>query len=508
MLRYALRAILTFSFFLFPFSQASQAHPIARRTYDRTIAVRLTAEGVVVHYRLEVDAFTVVYDALPAVSDKVDLAKLSKPEEFYEAFTRSYAPIFADNLVATLDRKPLAFQCTREGHSLRDEEGRPLDHLRCDFIFQAPWRLGPGERHEFTFREGNYELEAGQVRLSLTSTAPVEFLQKTEPDKALQALPATDLKPGDEARLRQAAATFVLQPEAKAESAAAKPDPGEAPPAGPAGAHGDQGLLALLLDSRRGLWVLLALAAAFGAAHALTPGHGKTLVAAYLVGEQGTVWHAFLLGLITTLTHTGAVLILAAVLYWLFPRGIQSEATQQNLLFGLRLGGGLLIAGLGYWMLRRRLAGRADHFHLGGHGHHHHGHSHDHGHADHFHDEHGHAHPLPPSLGWGGLVLLGVGGGIVPCMDAIIMLLLAVAMNLIWLALPLLVAFSAGLASVLVLLGIAVVRAKGLVASRWGTTPLFRALPLLSAVVVTGLGLWLCLAAGLDWLLAPSGRPG
>src|SRR5262249_20295348 len=73
----------------------------------------------------------------------------------------------------------------------------------------------------------------------------------------------------------------------------------------------------LLLKTRSGPILALLGAAVFGALHALTPGHGKTMVAAYLVGQRGTVWHACLLGLVTTLTHTAVVLILAVVL-WLY----------------------------------------------------------------------------------------------------------------------------------------------------------------------------------------------
>src|SRR5207247_2429020 len=71
----------------------------------------------------------------------------------------------------------------------------------------------------------------------------------------------------------------------------------------------DWSLHDLLFASDRGLWALLGLAAFLGAVHALTPGHGKTLVAAYLVGQRGTVGHAVLLGVVTALTHTGAVLL-------------------------------------------------------------------------------------------------------------------------------------------------------------------------------------------------------
>ncbi len=111
-------------------------------------------------------------------------------------------------------------------------------------------------------------------------------------------------------------------------------------------------LLDLLLDNNRGFMVLLCLAAGFGAAHALTPGHGKTLVAAYLVGERGTALHAVILGFVTTITHTGAVIVLAALLVFMFPKAVPAEL---QMILGFV--GGLLITGMGLWLLLRGLAG-------------------------------------------------------------------------------------------------------------------------------------------------------
>jgi ABC-type nickel/cobalt efflux system permease component RcnA len=169
----------------------------------------------------------------------------------------------------------------------------------------------------------------------------------------------------------------------------------------------------------------------------------------------------------------------------------------------LELAGGMLVFALGAWLFFRRLAGRADHFHLGGHGHHHHhGHGHDHSHrphdlahADHYHDEQGHAHRLPSdrkTVSWWALVILGISGGIVPCWDAIVILLVGLSANLLARALVLLLAFSAGLACVLIALGVVVVYARGFAASRWGETRLMKSLPLVSAAMVTALGFWLC----------------
>jgi ABC-type nickel/cobalt efflux system permease component RcnA len=272
------------------------------------------------------------------------------------------------------------------------------------------------------------------------------------------------------------------------------------------------------MDTNSGFAVVLLLAALFGAAHALTPGHGKTLVAAYLVGERGTVWHAVFLGVVTTLSHTGVVLILAFVLWWLFgdrvPPGLDAI---------LKLAGGMMVAGLGLWLLNRRLLGRADHFHFGA-GHHHHDgeHGHSHGGLFHWHShspgDHVHAAPsaefsaapqpagvatLPqpvdtaaPAPGWRPLVWLGIAGGMIPCFDATLLLVSIIAAGRLSRGVPVLLAFSAGLASVLVAIGIVVVSTKKYVDARWGKSnqlgKLVRALPLVSAVLVTLLGFWLC----------------
>jgi ABC-type nickel/cobalt efflux system permease component RcnA len=506
--------------------EARAIHPVPRRAHDRTIVVRLAPDKVIVDYRLEVDELTVVYEDLPAFSDQIDLTRFTKPEEFYEAFTQCYAPVLAGNLVAKVDGKPLTFTWARPRWTLRDELEQKLGHLRCDFRFEAKSEVitnSPGSsrgadatplaKHDFRLRESNYELEEGRIRLSLVSLKGVTLENKVEPDRKLLETPLSELKPGDDARLRTVSANFVVSNSRGADATPLAPSSADGTrdvtsdtvtpstplpsPSQVGGSSTERGsLLELVLDPDRGIWVLLLLAGFFGAVHALAPGHGKTLVAAYLVGEHGTVWHALILGLITTFTHTGAVLALAAVLLIVNPDRLPN----------LELVGGLLVTGMGLWLLLRRLAGQADHFHIGGHGHHHH------------HDqartrskiEHGGSrieesvglHDArssildPPSSttmgGWWGLVALGVSGGIVPCYDAIIMLIFAVSARRLWLALPLLLAFSAGLAGVLIVIGILVVQVKGFATSRWGVSRWSKFLPLVSALLVIILGIFLC----------------
>jgi nickel/cobalt transporter (NicO) family protein len=496
---------------------AATAHPVGERTYDRTIAVRLTADAVFVDYELEVNTATVSSD-LAALGEEIDLSKCRFPRDFYEAFVRYHAPVLARKLDATLDGQPLAFTCTEQDFAVREQVS-----LHCRFLFRAPWQPAPDVVHRITFRDGTYEQQSGRIHLSLANTDRVVIGEANAPTAALQAKPLTALEPGEDEALRRASASFTLtadrEPRGLVKLGRAPGDPEQAEvKSGPEGAaatlKGSTGvqdraaakglpesappspwqansLEELLLHRGEGLWLLLAVAAFLGAAHALTPGHGKTLVAAYLVGERGTVGHALYLGLVTTLSHTGIVIAIAVVVQVFF-----GGHAPPSLQAWLGLGGGLLVAGMGAWLLLARLTGRADHVHLfGGHHHHHHGHGHGHGHgqADHYHDEEGHAHPSSGErVGWWRLTVLGVTGGIIPCHDAVALYLTLLSAGLLAFALPLLLAFSAGLAGVLVAIGIVVVKAKGAVGKRFGESRAFKALPILSAAVVTGVGLWLC----------------
>jgi nickel/cobalt exporter len=505
----------------------SRAHDfkLGLASHDRTIQVQLSATPageikVQVTYQLELTDTTLLSDLKP-FAEQIDFrAAPSKAEACYQAFMRFYAPVFARNLDVKLDGKELAFQCVAKKYDTNDKDGRPLGHPHFEFEFEAvannnlnayvaillqnqPLAAAACSgyflstpKHQVQFREGNYYEEIGLIYLAFADSRVVKILTRVEPDEAVKKRQEKLLLPGDDEKLRTLQASFTISPgEQTAEDTRGSTQP--------ARVDEEPDLVHTFLHSEHGFWALLAIFAGLGAVHALTPGHGKTLVAAYLVGERGTVWHALLLGIVTTLTHTGVVFILAIVLLVFFPHGMAEEGTRQNVQMALELTGGLLVAGLGFWLLLRRLRGQADHFHLGSHGHHHHhddghhhhGHSHDHGHADHYHDEHGHSHPLPAAgqrVGWWGLIVLGVSGGLVPCWDAVVILILSVSLDALWQGLGLLLAFSAGLAAVLVLVGILVVQVKGFAGSRWGESRLFRSLPLVSAAVVTVMGLWLC----------------
>jgi nickel/cobalt exporter len=238
-----------------------------------------------------------------------------------------------------------------------------------------------------------------------------------------------------------------------------------------------------------GIFVVLLLAAfAWGALHAVSPGHGKAMVAAYLVGTRGTAKHAVALGAIVTVTHTIGVFALGLVTLFL-----SQYILPEDLYPWLNLASGLLIVGVGLGVLRSRLRWRRERIgHDHGHGHTHgergvHGHTHDHDG-----NGHSHSHDDVPDTTWKGLAGMGISAGIIPCPTALVVLLAAISQEEIALGLLLIVVFSLGLAATLTSLGLGVVYAKHL-ASRVGSRVNFSsrivaALPALSTVVILALG--------------------
>jgi ABC-type nickel/cobalt efflux system permease component RcnA len=224
------------------------------------------------------------------------------------------------------------------------------------------------------------------------------------------------------------------------------------------------------------LLLLLVTAFGWGAVHALSPGHGKTMVAAYLVGTRGTPRHALLLGATVTVTHTIGVFALGFVAL-----ALSQYVLPEDLYPWLNLVSGALVVIVGVSVLRGRLRKRHHHHH------HHHelGHGHAHGHGG---SGHGHSHAPPERLSMRGLLALGASAGLIPCPSALVVLLGAVAQGQIALGMILIVAFSLGLAATLVGLGLAVVLAARSVSRLRPPGRLINALPTASALVIVVVG--------------------
>jgi nickel/cobalt transporter (NicO) family protein len=230
----------------------------------------------------------------------------------------------------------------------------------------------------------------------------------------------------------------------------------------------DAGFTRLIAQGRLSALVILAsLAAAlfWGAAHALSPGHGKTIVTAYLIGKRGTARDAAALGAIVTVTHTIGVfalgLVTLALSQWIVP---------DTLYPWINLTAGVLVVAVGLSVLRARVA----------HAHHHHHHHHDH-----------HDHEISGRS----LLAVGVSGGLLPCPSALVVLLAAISLHRLAFGLVLIVAFSTGLALSITGLGLMAVVAKRTFVGRSFDGVLIRLLPAASAAVILAAGVLMTVRA-------------
>ena len=301
----------------------------------------------------------------------------------------------------------------------------------------------------------------------------------------------------------------------------------------------------ILMDEITFPALLLALAISFiwGAMHALTPGHGKTIVGAYLVGSRGTPKHALYLGLTTTVTHTLGVFIFGLITLfaaqYILPETLFPWMTLLSGLFVVGIGLNLFIerfraSGVGSWLARLKsnhvksaqtysplqhthaTAMHASHkyvltlpqerhhshyfddhphrdeIHAHTHDHHHHDHQHHHGHG---HSEHSHLPPEPETVTWRSLLALGISGGLLPCPSALVVLLGAIALNRIGLGLVLVLAFSLGLAGALTVIGLAFLYAGKFLERFPSQGKLLNILPAFSALFISLIGLGIVVKA-------------
>ncbi len=452
-------------------ASSAGAHPLLQCEFDRKIAVRLEPAAVDVKYSLELSEWSMAFDGATILKPD-DLKGVAGDRAYAKCYAAVKARFIADGLNAQLNGVSLKFDPV--GDISIELEGLSKNIL-ITFHLRAAYQPSAGIENSLTFVE-----ETGFVDKNGAKTfdpAGAIFLTVDEREKKSDRLtmidamyperfngkPLSQIPAGEEVTRRSCSAKFTVPV-----SVATPPESTPEAPTVTFAPDGrgtfeklhDRGLLALF-DSELGLGVVLLLAAGFGAAHAFTPGHGKTMVAAYLVGERGTVGHAVGLGLTATLAHTGSVIAVAVALYAVY--GNAAPATAQG---WLMMAGGLLILLVGSWLLLQRIRGRVDHVHL-------------------FQD----ARPSA-RVGWIRVVLLGLGGGIIPCWDAVLLFLVAMAQGRIGFAIPLLIAFSTGLALVLVLLGVGVVYANRAGGRRFAGQRWFRYLPIASAVLLMILGIW------------------
>lgn len=363
----------------------------------------------------------------------------------------------AEGLTLSVDGRPAEVELISKSMRFLPGQGG-LEILRLEATYAAP----APDSGRLRYRDDNFTDRIGWREIIAVGLEGRRVQESTVPERsvsdALRSYPEDLLSSPLE--VTQASFAFGPGSQGLAKSSAGRSSvrPGE----------GGAFVSLIARPSPSGAVIVLSLLLAFGlgAVHALAPGHGKTLMAAYLVGTGGRVGQAFAVGAAVSAMHTVSVLGIGLLVLWA-QRVVEPEQAYP----WLGLTAGLVAVAVGVGLLRTRL--RTDHVHR----------DHTHVHAD---------GPSPQSRK--GLAAIAVSGGILPSPAALLVLLAAVALHRVAYGLSLIAAFSVGLAAALVVVGVVAIRAKELVARRFHSKAA-RSLPLFSAGAIAVVGLVLAIRA-------------
>lgn len=470
------------------------AHPMGNFTINRYSRLELHTDQILLYYVVD-------FAEVPALAELLQMdtngdKQISEEEE--HTYLDGVMRALLTSLALTINEQPQPLTpITARMEIPPGEQAMPTLRLEFDLTIALPPAADAWQLH---YRDNNVVTQkTGWQEIIVTPSAEVTLLAATVPTQdvsnALRNYPPDLLSP---VRIRQATVRFASATTTMATATMTMPItlPGAAvagqTPAPQAGlgallanAENDRFAALLMLPLAGPGAVIFVLLAAFGwgGVHALSPGHGKSIVAAYLVGARGTVGHALFLGLTTTVTHTIGVFALGFATL-LLSQFILPEAFYP----WLGVFSGLLVVLVGLSLLHNRWQGW-QHAHA-------HTHHHDHDSQPHVHDGvHGHNHLPPATLTWRSLLALGVSGGLLPCPSALVVMLGAIAFDRVAFGLLLILIFSLGLATVLTVTGLLFVYAGRLFERIPAQRPLFHLLPIVSAAVVTLLGLGITLQA-------------
>lgn len=446
-------------------ASVASAHPLGNFTVNHYAGVELAGGVVYVHYAL-------------------DVAEIPTFQLEDTIRAPGYARDIAKRLELRIDGRRVALS-PLSTRVLRRPGAGGLPTLRFDAVYRAR-----ASGTDVAFVDRLYAERIGWREITVTARDGAQVLSAS--------VPALSISDG----LRSYPQDKLRSP-LDVRRAVVRADPGEGVPAPPSldgvvpVEHRGGGFEALVGRGELSMGVILVsllVAAFWGAAHALTPGHGKAIVAGYLVGTRGRPRHAFLLGATVTITHTAGVFGLGLVTL-----ALSQFIVPEQLYPWLTLASGLLVVAVGAAILRQRLRTGGwgpdhDHPHEHEHAHDHpHNHSHDDSH-DHSHDRHGPDH-VDDTLTSRGILGVGVAAGLLPCPSALVVLLSAIALHRVGFGLALIVAFSLGLAATITAIGLVAVFARRIFARVRLDGPVIRALPAVSALVILLVGVGLTLRA-------------
>ena len=424
------------------------AHDIPNQRVDRSAQATLVPGKLQIDYEVSLSELTLTQD-LRTLAGSLPGSDRSGWFQLYGEVT---GPLDAKGFLVACDGNSVPLH-TR-GFELAVEE-----HPRFTFHFEA---VLPA-RGRLTVHDTNYVSSEGTCRLAVRGRDGVVVEGDELPSEVTEipVRPVWQLTDEEERRTKRVEVTFR------------GPQPGQSQPArkaAPASKRSEQEIrqefappssqLSRLLDrGSASSWLgLVFIAASLGAIHAIQPGHGKTLVSAIALGPNARWYQPAVLGLVTTLAHTGSVLLIAAALWW------TGASRVSALHHGLVQVAGFAIAAGGFWRIGRYLGNAAGHLHGG--------------------------NLEPGSLSLGSLIGLGVAGGLVPCWDAVGLVVLSAAIGRLGTGVLVVAAFGVGMAGVLVTVGLVASRLRSAVIDESRSRAWEFRLGLASGAVLAAIGLF------------------
>ncbi len=500
---------LLIAFVLF-FSRSGFAHPMGNFSVNHYSRITVEQQSIRLQYSIDL-AEIPTYQEL----QQYDL----KPDDpaAVALFLSKRSAELAQGLHLRVDGVPLVLRLVAKGVIFPPGAGG-LPTMKMGYVFEGayPASGGDGSAARLIYTDDNYAGHAGWKEIVttkspylLTSSAPstdrsaelsnyptdmlnsppqdlsAEIRFTLPPPLAGESHSASSSKPAGEPKSARAKVEARAQPEPAAAGPSLSAHPLLAAPAPLHLQANRQGtarnaFTELVSNEHLGLWFLFTAALisiGLGALHALEPGHGKTIVAAYLVGSRGTAAHAVLLGVIVTAAHTASVFALGAVTLY-----ASRYILPEQLYPWLGVLSGLTISALGAYMLLRRWTGEdMEHAHAAGA-------MHGHWFSSRKSSETPAAAPIR-AISLAQLITLGITGGMIPCPAALVVLLSAFALHRVGFGFFLITCFSAGLAAVLIGFGLLMVYARRFMLRMQADGPLTkRWLPVASAACMTILG--------------------
>lgn len=508
--RRAVAGFLVAATLVFGFAAQAVAHPLGNFTINHFARIEVSSENINIRYVVDMAEIPTFQEL-----QSLDVNSEGKPTSAaLDAYLERVAHQYAAAIMLDVDGARIPLEVSAKRISMpAGAGGLPTLRVECDLTgkVQAVNEASAMATHHLKFEDTNYAERIGWREIVVNPASGISVFNSTSYGSAL----TDELKAYPEDKL-----TTPLD-ERTAELSWSK---GATAPAGsttllqrdgrPAVQTRD--MLAELISTRDltlGVALLsLVIAIGLGALHAFSPGHGKTVVGAYLVGSRGTPRHAIFLGLTVTITHTLGVFALGLVTLF------ASQYVVPEKLFpilGVISGAIVVVIGLSLFVRRFRTAlGKGSHNQA----------HHSHGAQDHTHDEHGHSAQhdgdptiphshdggrehthLPPgvdgsAITWRSLLALGISGGLLPCPSALVVLLSAISLHRVGFGLLLVIAFSLGLAATLTGVGLAFLYAGRLFKrpARLTSGRFVRVLPAVSAFVIMCAGLLICYEAFLQ----------